>query len=104
MIQQDITQEYIRRRMEELGYGTNYYLRIRQLVLKPSELRQIAAENELWLLLESVDMVSIESDFGFYDLSAFQSNELQWEHQGTILIRNHAATLRQVQFIQIIPK
>lgn len=97
-------QDYIARRMEELGYGNDYYLRVRHIVLKPLETRVLDADNQLWLLLDAVDSISIESAFGVFDLAAFHINELQYEHQGKIVLNNYSVLLRHIQFIQVILK
>lgn len=100
----EILLEYIRRRMRELGHGDNYLLKMRHLVLAPTEERTIAAENEYFYLAEEEKEVTIESSGGFYDLTA-TVNELQYEHQGRItLTNNHPANPIHLKFIQIIPK
>jgi hypothetical protein len=96
--------DYIARRMEELGYGNNYYLRVRHIVLKPLENRTLNADNQLWLLLDAVDSISIQSEFGVFDLAAYHINELQYEHQGKIVLNNYSANLKHLIFIQVIPK
>ena len=96
--------EYIPRRMEELGYGNNYNIRFRHYVLQPKERKKIHADNQLFILVEANDAVSVKSDFGMYDLTALNVNELQYEHQGNIRIRNYAGVTQHVRFIQIIPK
>lgn len=55
-------------------------------------------------MIEPNDTVSVKSDFGVYDLAAININELQYEHQGNIRIRNYAAVTQHIRFIQIIPK
>ena len=96
--------EYIPKRMEELGCGNEYNIRFRHFVLQAKERKKIHADNQLFLLIEANDAVSIRSDFGVYDLAAINVNELQYEHQGNIRIRNYAGVTQHVRFIQIIPK
>jgi hypothetical protein len=55
-------------------------------------------------LIEPPHTVSIESDFGLFDLSNNNVNEYQYEHQGTIIISSYAAEVEYVQMIQVIPK
>ena len=96
--------EYIPRRMQELGYGNQYTIRFRHYVLQPKERKKIHADSQLFILIEPNDTVSIKSDFGIYDLAALNVNELQYEHQGNIRIRNYAGVTQHLRFIQIIPK
>jgi len=101
----DLALEYIPRRMEELGYGNNYFLRFAHLVLQPQEVRFIEASCEFFILVEEPQNVTIDSDMGVFDLSNTVANELQYEHQGAITItnKNPNATI-SVRFIQVIPK
>ena len=96
--------EYIPRRMRELGYGSDYYLRFRHLVLKGGEDTELDAYNQIYILIEEVQDCSIVSDFGIYDTSFTITNEQQYEHQGTIRIKNQRTGINHVRFIQVIPK
>lgn len=96
--------EYIPRRMEELGHGREYHIRFRHLVLQPSELMTLEAYNEFYMLIDEPDGISITSDFGFFDLSFFATNEQQYEHQGYISVQNYSKSANHVRFIQVIPK
>lgn len=96
--------EYIPRRMRELGYGKQYYLRFRHLVLQPSEELELPAYNQFFILVEEAQDVSVKSEFGIFDLSLTNANEMLYEHQGQITIKNKAAAIRHVRFIQVIPK
>jgi len=96
--------EYIPRRMEELGYGNDYYLRFRHLVLQPAEQVELAAFNQLYILVEEVQDVSVISEFGIFDLSLKNANEMLYEHQGQITIQNNASGIKHIRFIQVIPK
>lgn len=100
----EIAGDYIRRRMEELCYGSDYYIRFRHVVLQPSEHRDISAYNEYYLLIEAVDNVNILSDIGLFDLSFDKADELQYEHSGLIAIHNYSSSTTHVRFIQAIPK
>ena len=96
--------EYIPRRMKELGVGNNYHLRFRHLVLQPGEQLEIPAFNQLFILVEEVSDISINSEFGAFDLSMGNTNEMHYEHQGQIKIKNYAVGINHVRFIQVIPK
>lgn len=95
--------EYIPRRMQELGHGAAYSLRMKQLVLKNLEVRTINAENELYILIEEPEEISIESDTGAFDYHLTNTNELQYEHSGIIKLTNHLDRIMYLRFIQVIP-
>jgi hypothetical protein len=97
--------EYIPRRMEELGYGKNYYIRFRHLTLQAGELLELEAYNQFYILVEDPPVsISVISDFGMYDLSFGKTNEQSYEHQGVIYINNYSTTTNHLRFIQVIPK
>lgn len=95
--------DYIRRRMQELGHSDRYHLRFRHYVLTPRQTIRIEAIDQLFILIEPVGNVRVESIFGLYDLTVDHSNELQYEHQGQIQATNHTHRLQHVRFIQVIP-
>ncbi len=96
--------EYIPRRMKELGYGTNYYIRFRHLVLQPNEHLDVEAYNQFYIMVDEPDKVNITSEFGIYDLSVDKTNEQLYEHQGFISIQNYSKAVNHIRFIQVIPK
>jgi hypothetical protein len=96
--------DYIRRRMEELGHGDQYYLRFRHFVLQGKQAITIEAGDQLFILVEPMGTVSIESSFGIYDLTISNTNELQYEHQGHLTLTNYTGRQQHVRFIQVIPK
>jgi len=100
----DLAIEYIPRRMCELGYGSSYSLRFRHLRLEPGEVRIEPAYSQLIILVEPPGDVRVESNTGLFDLSEDLSNELQYEHQGEIIITNLSASSGHLRFIQVIPK
>jgi hypothetical protein len=100
---EDYTLEYIRRRMKDLGFGTNYLTETKHLVLQANELLEIEAFNQFYYLVKDVDNVRINSDFGFFDLSFLNTNGQDYEHQGQITIHNYSVSLNHVRFIQVIP-
>ena len=95
--------EYIPRRMKELGYAQNYYLRFRHLVLQATELLELPAFNQIFILVEEPADVKVQSDFGLYDTTDNQTNEQIYEHQGAISIENFSKQVNHVRFIQVIP-
>ena len=95
--------EYIPRRMHELGYNKNYHIRFHHFVLRASEIRTIEAYNEIYLLVEEAEDVSVESQSGLFDLSEPNISELQYEHSAFITITNQSNATRHVRSIQIIP-
>ena len=61
-----IAMEYIPRRMKQLGYESEYYIRFRHLVLQPSESMEINAYNQFYMLIEEPKDLKIVSDFGLF--------------------------------------
>ena len=101
----DLALEYIPKRMMELGYGKrDYAIRFRHFILKADEQTNIDAYNQLYILVEETADVSVSSELGLFDLSAPNTNELQYEHQGQIRIQNQSLQIRHVRFIQVIFK
>lgn len=96
--------EYIPRRMDELGYKKDYYMRFRHLVLQPSEHVDIEAYNQFYIMVGEPDKLNVTSEFGVFDLSLGKTNEQIYEHQGFISIQNYSASVNHVRFIQVIPK
>lgn len=99
-----LAMEYIPRRMCELGHGKNYMIRFRHLLLKPAEIRMLAAHNQLYLLIEPATDVRIESSTGVFNVNDALVNEVQYEHRGDIKITNLATSTRHLKMIQVIPK
>jgi len=95
--------EYIPRRMRELGYEQNYYLRFRHLVLQGKEQLELLAFNQIFILVEEPADVKVQSDFGLYDTTDNQTNEQIYEHQGSISVENFSSLVNHVRFIQVIP-
>ncbi len=100
----ELALEYIPARMKELGYGDDYSIQFRHFVLLPKEEIKVNAQNQLLLLIEPVDTISVESDAGIFDVTIDYVNELQYEHQGSVRIINYAAITQHARFIQVIPK
>lgn len=96
--------EYIPRRMNDIGVGSNYFLRFRHFVLQPLEIIELDADNQFFIQVDELADVSIQSDFGIYDLTDTSISEYQYEHQGQITIHNYSAENKHLRFIQVIPK
>ncbi len=99
----DLALDYISRRMIEMGFGKNYLLRFRHMLLKVGELREIVAYNQIFLLIEPMPSIRIESDVGLFDVNEDQANEMQYEHRGRIRITNLSLSPTNARFIQAIP-
>lgn len=96
-------EEYIPRRMCELGYGKDYLIRMRHLVLQPGEQRKLSAHNQVFVMVDPYCDVRVESNAGIFDMSEDSTNELHYEHRGDITITNHSIFINHVRFIQAIP-
>ena len=96
--------EYIPKRMNDIGVGTNYYLRFRHYVLQAGEVVEIDAHNQFFILVHETSEILIESDFGYFDLSDTSINEQSYEHQGSIVLNNYSSNISHIRFIQVIPK
>lgn len=100
----DTAWDYARRRMDELGHGDRYILRMRHFVLPPGQPVEIDARDQLFILIEPTDTITVESAFGLFDLSTDSTNELQYEHSGTITLTNNAPIIHHLRLLQIIPQ
>ena len=99
----DLALEYISRRMNEMGYSKNYLLRFRHILLKVSEVREITAYNQIFLLIDPMATIRIESDVGLFDVNEDHANEMQYEHRGRIRATNLSLSTTNVRFLQAIP-
>ena len=99
----DLALDYIARRMEEMGHGSRYLLRFRHVLLNVAEAREITAYNQIFLLIDPVATVRIESDVGLFDITETNANELQYEHRGRIRLHNQSLSPTNVRFLQAIP-
>jgi hypothetical protein len=99
----DLALDYISRRMVEMGYGKKYLLRFRHILLKVSETREITAYNQIFLLIEPIQNIRIESDVGLFDINEDHANEMQYEHRGRIKITNLSLSPTNARFLQAIP-
>jgi len=99
----DLALDYIARRMNEMGFGKKYLIRFRHILLKLGEVREITAYNQIFLLIEPMSTIRIESDVGLFDLTEDHANEMQYEHRGRIKITNLSLTPTNARFLQAIP-
>jgi hypothetical protein len=95
--------DQIPRRMKELGYGNNYYTRIRHFNLSASQEILINAMTDYYYLIEENQNLKMESHLGIYDTANNKINEMQHEHHGQITITNKSIENIQVILIQVIP-
>lgn len=96
---------HIPRRMKDLGHGENYFAPThKHYSLYAGEVRTIDAYNEYFFLIDADIEITISSEFGEYDLNNDKINEQQQEHQGKIILTNSSDTVKQIKFIQVIPK
>jgi hypothetical protein len=100
----ELANEYIKRRMKELGHGDRYHIRFRHFVLAPLEERKIETPLQLLILAAPKENIRIQSDMGIFDVAEFSTNELQYEHKGTVQLTNYSPIPQQVQMIQVIFK
>ena len=96
---------YLDKRMAELGHCQGYAVRLRHYVIQPSGTLEVAAWGELFVLVEDVQDLRIESDRGVYDTATPDTtSEQQHEHSGQIFLENLASDCAcHVRFIQAIP-
>jgi hypothetical protein len=100
----ELALEFAKRRMCEQGYGDNYTIRVRHLMLQPIEVRELKAHNQFFIVLEPYCNIRIESLTGVFDLSEDMTNELMYEHQGDIVITNQSIFLNNARLLQVIPE
>lgn len=107
----------IPRRMNELGYGDNYFIHHRHLRVPANKEIKENAANEYYFLIEedaitfssakydgADSIIRVTSDSGIYDLSDKKVDEMQHEHTGAITVKNLTQIDLFVKFIQVIPK
>lgn len=100
----DTAIEILKGRMKDRGYGENYYLQIRHLVLQAGETREVNAYNQVWILVDESNDISVSGETGVYDLALENINELAYEFQGSVRITNYANGITHLRFAAGIPK
>jgi len=99
-----LAMEYIPRRMRDLGYGDNYYIRFVHFRILPLEVRIIDASTDFYILVEDHPYISVDSDTGIFNTRLTTINEYQYEHNGQMVITNPTGAFSSIHFIQVIPK
>lgn len=103
MMTTELALAYTQARMNGLGYGANCSIQLRHLVLMPHEKRYIHCDEGLLVLAGINENISVKSSFGVFDVTVTTSNELQYEHQGKVRIKNLSGFVQHVTFIQAVP-
>lgn len=94
---------YIESRMKEMGHCNGYAMRIKHFVIGPEKTVKVSAFGEVFILLEPVPDVRVESDLGVYS-NTVSAPEQQHEHTGQIFLTNLTNDGDcNVQFVQAIP-
>jgi hypothetical protein len=100
----ELANDYIRRRMKEMGRGDNYHIRFRHFVLSPMEVREVDGPLQFFLLAVPRDNIRIQSAMGVFDFAETAANELHYEHQGDMRLTNYSNVTQHLQMIQVIFK
>jgi hypothetical protein len=98
-----VMNKYILKRLKELGHKISH-MRFRHLVLAPAEVRVISGRLQLFILAEAIENLRMKSEMAVFDLQDPAVNELQYEHQGTIVLTNYALNPLHVKLIQLFFK
>lgn len=99
-----IVMDYVKKRMIELGHAENYSIYLRHYIIEAAGTITFDAPNEMWVLIEPVEMLYILSQNGLYDISVTYNNEVQYEHTGRIEMKNYTGDRAiHARFIQVIP-
>jgi hypothetical protein len=100
---QAIVMDYIQRRMQELGFGDKYIVRLKHLALEPMDKITIQTASDLYVVIDMPEDLRVESDRGVFDLSDDDISELEYEHSGLITITNQYTFKNHLKMIQAIP-
>ena len=95
--------EIAKSKMRELNVE-DYVFRFRHLRLDSLEVREISAENELFIMLERMPFFIIKSKAGIFDLRDTALREIQHVHTGKITITNTIAQSMIMMFLHVIPQ
>ncbi|WPP49635.1 hypothetical protein [Catalinimonas niigatensis] len=100
-----LLKELLQQRIVEKGYSVaQSRIVYRDLMIAGKGKKDISAYNQLWMLIDDVPGVRIESSYGEYNLSNFAADEQQHEHTDQISIENLSTKPIQVKMYQIILK
>lgn len=96
--------DHIPRLMKDLGFGQDYYTEYKHFILRPGDTKSIEAGSQFYFLLGEYSDITIQSDFGVYDLGDPNLEEITYKHQGSIQISNNSLNRVHIRFIKVIPK
>ena len=95
--------EIAKKKMQELGSGDNYLIRLRHIQLAPEQQLLIKGFNELLILIEPSSDLYVFSKAGIYDINDTGINEMQYIHRGETTLKNqNALEVLHVKLLQII--
>lgn len=96
--------EIAKYKMMELGYGEDYTLRFRHLILKFNEAREMELSNDWMILISPLEQIKVQSKTGILNLTDNEINEQQYIHSGVIKLTNLNTKLPTgIKFLQVIP-
>lgn len=91
-------------KMRELGYGQNYTLRVRHLLLQEAQTRILKVGNNLLILYNPVSFTRVSSKMGVFDVTFPKSDEMQYVHSGNVTLTNLNEGLPTAfTLLQVIP-
>ena len=96
--------ELAKRKMEELGVGENYLLRLRHFQIGSLSKLELDGENHLYILVDPDNLTKVYSKAGVYNVLDEKLNEMTYLHRGKITVNNQGGGYLQVKFLQVIPK
>lgn len=96
--------EFARVTMKELGVGTAYTLRYRELQIPSFRKVELNASNELIILIKPNYYLKAFSKAGIFNHRDSLINEQQYIHRGkTVLINENEGNPIHVKLLQVIP-
>ena len=96
--------EFARITMKELGVGTDYTIRYRELQITSFRKVELKASNELIILINPPIYLKAYSKAGIINRRDDLINEQQYIHRGkTVLINENGKSSIHVKLLQVIP-
>jgi hypothetical protein len=99
--------KYISRRMSELGYGDNYHLRWRHIIIPGGQELLFEAGDDIFIIIQPAiipdDPIRVKSERGVLNTFYPLHNEAVFEHTGVIRFDNSTGFTRPIYMIQVIP-
>lgn len=90
-------------RIRKKGYSPDKSaFRFRHLALSGMGSREIAAGNDLWIIVGYPERVKIQSNYGNYHPGNFSASEHEHVHGGQIRILNESGSALSLYFVQVI--